>query len=84
MRSICEDIYYDSLKEEEFFPKAFLLQCKNDKIYQNIPSEIKNKIKNIVIEACLYTQVVMIKHQAEVNDIEEGLSKTICLRISKK
>ena len=50
------------------FPKELLSNCKKHaNITQNIPKEIKNQIKTLALEAGLYSQVVMIIPQTEVN-----------------
>ena len=54
--------------------KHFFYSVKNVNIPKNIPSEIKSNIKTFYLEAGLYSQVLMIKRQTEVNAIKEGLS----------
>ena len=78
---VVSDFYFT---EEELFPKESLLRCK---IYSNIPQTIpygiKYKIKKLAIEEGLYSRVLMIRHQNEVNPIEEGSSKKITSNVFK-
>ena len=57
-------------KKRNIFINHFFYNVKNSNIPQNVPSEIKNKIKTISLESGLYSQVVMIKRQNEVNYIK--------------
>ena len=60
-----------NLNESNIFLKHLFYSIKNYTIPQNIPSELKDKIIDISLEARLYSQVLMIKHQTEVNYIKE-------------
>ena len=50
--NVIAEIYFG----EDFFPEYFIRHCKrNATIPQNIPNEIRNKIKKLALEAGLYS-----------------------------
>ena len=59
--------------EVKLFPKEFLEQYENNpNAPQNIPSEIKNKIKTLALEKSLYSQVVMIRQRTTDKKGQKG------------
>ena len=64
-----------TLDKENFSIDNQFYIVKNANITQNIPLEIKNKIKKLALEAGLYSQVVMIKCHNEVITNKKRLDK---------
>ena len=60
-RPIYEVIYEAYIKESNIFPDDFIRECKNNSNEGRfIPRKVKNKIKWMATEQCLYSQVIRI------------------------